>query len=54
MDSNESKLFAFTAFEDNQLTAAYPFTYVPTLGSSSSAENKNMMSEIWTNGDTII
>ena len=30
-----------------------PFPYVPISGSSNSAANKDMMSKIWTNGDTI-
>ena len=28
--------------------------HIPTLGSSISAANKDMMSKIWTSGDTII
>ena len=30
-----------------------PLPDMPILGSSSSAANKDMMSNIWTNGDTI-
>ena len=31
-----------------------PLTYTPILGLSNSIANKDMMSKIWTNGDTII
>ena len=31
-----------------------PLPHMPILGSSYSAANKDMMSKIWTNGDTII
>ena len=31
-----------------------PVPYIPILGLSNSAANKDMMSKIWTNGDTII
>ena len=31
-----------------------PFPHMPIFGSSNSAENKDMISKIWTNGDTII
>ena len=31
-----------------------PFPDMSTLGSSNSAANKDMMSKIWTNGDTNI
>ena len=31
-----------------------PLPNVPILGSSNSASNKDMMSKIWTNGETII
>ena len=31
-----------------------PLPYMPILGSSNSAPNRDMMSKIWTNGDTII
>ena len=31
-----------------------PLHHMPILGSSNSAANKDMMSKIWTNGDTII
>ena len=31
-----------------------PLPDMPILGSSNSAENKDMMSKIWTNRDTII
>ena len=31
-----------------------PLPHMPTLGSSNSAANKDMMSKIWTNEDTII
>ena len=31
-----------------------PLPHMPILGSPNSAENKNMMSKIWTNGGTII
>ena len=31
-----------------------PLPDMPILGSSNSAANKDMMSKIWTNGDTII
>ena len=31
-----------------------PVPYMPILGFSNSAANKDMMSKIWTNGDTII
>ena len=30
-----------------------PLPHMPVLGSSNSAANKDMMSKIWTNGDTI-
>ena len=31
-----------------------PLPHMPILGSSNSATNKDKMSKIWTNGDTII
>ena len=31
-----------------------PLPHMPVFGSSNSAANKDMMSKIWTNGDTII
>ena len=31
-----------------------PLPHMPILGSSNSAANKDMISKIWTNGDTII
>ena len=31
-----------------------PLPHMPILGFSSSAANKEMMSKIWTNGDTVI
>ena len=34
--------------------AINPLPYMPILGSSNSAGNKDMMSKIWTHGDTII
>ena len=36
------------------LKGVNPLPDTPILGSSNSASNKDMMSEIWTNGDTII
>ena len=36
------------------LTLFNPSPDTPILGSFNSAANKNMMSKIWTNGDTII
>ena len=30
-----------------------PLPHMPILGSSNSAANKDVMSKIWTNGDTI-
>ena len=35
-------------------TFSKPLPDMPILGSSNSAANKDMMSKIWTNGDTII
>ena len=32
----------------------YPLPHMPILGCFNSAANENMMSKIWTNGDTII
>ena len=32
----------------------YPLSHIPILGSSNSGANKDIMSKIWTNGDTII
>ena len=31
-----------------------PLAYIPILGSSNLVENKDIMSKIWTNGDTMI
>ena len=31
-----------------------PLTNMPILGSSNSAANKDMMTKIWKNGDTVI
>ena len=36
------------------LTCLNPLPDMPILGFSNSAANKDMMSKIWTNGDTII
>ena len=36
------------------LTMFNPLPDMPILGSSNSAANKDMMSKIWKNGDTII
>ena len=34
-------------------TCVNPLPHMPILGSSNSTANKDMMSKIWTNGDTI-
>ena len=39
---------------DYQANTVNPLPYMSNLGSSNSAVNKDMMSKIWTNGDTII
>ena len=36
------------------LDIVYPLPYMPILGSSDSAVNKDVMAKTWTNGDTII
>ena len=35
-------------------SSSNPLPYMPILGFSNSAANKDVMSKIWTNGDTII
>ena len=41
-------------FSHNDFSFFNPLPDMPILGSSNSAANKDIMSEIWTNGDTII
>ena len=45
-----------TGWNSSQITPSSfnPLPDMPVLGSSNSASNKDMMSNIWTNGDTVI
>ena len=52
MRKKTSFIRLITASRDNEYVNPLPHTVI--LGSSNSAANKDMLSKIWTNGDTII
>ena len=46
-------LWSFLVLISQTIVFLNPLPHMPILGSSNSVANKNMMSKIWTNGDTI-
>ena len=48
LENIQMHILAVEEFDINRLP------YMPILGSSNSTTKKDMMSKIWTNGDTII
>ena len=49
-----AKTFLYVKSLPTLLHTSILLPQMPILGSSNSAANKDMMSKIWTNGDTII
>ena len=52
--SKSNKQVSSLRIEQSCLSFLNSLPDMPILGSSKSAVNRNMMSQIWTNGDTII